>query len=137
VKIDGAPANGDKFDVLPSGNQSVFTTLHDAINLLETPVIGNNAKITNGLRVALTNLDQALTNVSNQRGIAGAGLNELDQVQALGASRDLDLKSTLSSLEDIDYVKTVSEFTVTKTGLDAALSSYARIGSLSLFDYLR
>ncbi len=137
VNIEGAPANGDVFDVAPNGNQDIFTTLSNAINLLDAPVSGNIARISNGLRVALTNLDQAITHVSDQRGIAGARLNELDQLGELGSARDVDLRSTLSSLEDIDYVKTISDFTVAKTGLDAALSTYARSANTSLFDYLR
>jgi flagellar hook-associated protein 3 FlgL len=134
VRIDGAPANGDRFEVVPSGNQDIFTTLRDAINLLNAPATSTN--IGNGLRVALTNLDQAITHVSNLRGAAGTRLNELDQQTALGATRDVDLKSTLSSLEDIDYVKSMSEFTVAQNGMQAALASYARIAKYTLFDYL-
>ncbi len=91
----------------------------------------------NGLRASLANLDQALNHISDERGAAGSRLNELDQVGALGSARDVDLKGTLSTLEDIDYVKTISEFTVTQTGVQAALASYAKISQTSLFDYLR
>lgn len=137
VNIDGVPANGDKFVVAPAGNQDIFTTLRNAIDLLETPAIGSGAKFTNGVRVALTNLDQALTHVSDLRGSAGARLNELDQVGELASARDVDLKGTLSSLEDIDYVKTMSDFTIVQSGVQAALASYARIAKSTLFDYLR
>jgi flagellar hook-associated protein 3 FlgL len=137
VNIDGAPANGDKFDVLPSGNQDIFTTIRDAIDLLETPANGNVTRVSNGLRVALTNIDQALGHVSDARGAAGSRLNELDLLGTLGSAREVDLKSTLSSLEDLDYVKAISEFTVAQTGLQAALDSYGRIAKSSLFDYLR
>ncbi len=136
VNIDGAPANGDKFAVVPSGNQDIFTTLRDAINLLDTPANGNSTRIGNGLSAALTNMDQALGHVSDARGAAGARLNELDQLGNMGTVRDTDLKSTLSSVEDIDYAKTISDLTVAQSGLDAALASYARIMKSSLFDYL-
>jgi flagellar hook-associated protein 3 FlgL len=137
VNIDGAPANGDKFSILPSGNQDVFTTIRDAINLLSTPTTGNTTAVSNGLRIALTNIDKAMSHLSDARGASGSRLNELDQLASLSASRDVDLRGTLSSLEDIDYVKTLSDFTVTKTGVDAALASYAKIAQTSLFDYLR
>jgi len=137
INVDGAPANGDKFSVLPSGNQDVFKTLRDAIAVLETPTNGNVTAVANGLRASLANLDQALNHISDGRGAAGARLNELDQVGVLGSSRDVDLKGTLSKLEDIDYVKTISDFTVTQTGVQAALASYAKISQTSLFDYLR
>ena len=137
VNIDGAPANGDKFAVVPSGNQDIFTTIRNAINVLEAPANGNTTNVTNGARLALTNIDQAISHMSDERGSAGSRLNELDQLTALGAARDIDLKGTLSSLEDIDYVKTLSDFTVAKTGVDAALASYAKIAQVSLLDYLR
>ncbi len=137
VNIDGAPANGDKFAVVPSSNQDIFTTLKNAIALLDAPANGNTAKISNGLSTALTNIDQAMLHVSDARGSAGSRLNELDLQANLGAVRDVDMKATLSSLEDIDYAKTISDFTVAQTGLEAALASYARIMKSTLFDYLR
>lgn len=136
VNISGAPANGDKFAVVPSGNQNVFATISNAIALLETPANGNTTTINNGLRVALTNMDQAISHISDQRGMAGTRLNELDKLAVLGAGRDVDMASTLSSLEDIDYVKTISDFTVAQTGLQAALQSYAKIAKSSLLDYI-
>lgn len=137
INIKGAPANGDKFAVAPSGNQDIFTTLRNAINLLDTPANGSTTRISNGLSTALTNMDQTLIHVSDARGAAGARLNELDQLGSMGAVRDVDLKGTLSSVEDIDYAKTISDLTVAQSGLDAALASYARIMKSSLFDYLR
>ncbi|MEQ1518127.1 MAG: flagellar hook-associated protein FlgL, partial [Usitatibacteraceae bacterium] len=137
VNVDGAPANGDKCSVVPSGNQDIFTTLRNAIALLDTPANGNTTATTNGVRIALSNIDQAINHISDLRGAAGSRLNELDQVGELGMARDVDMKSTLSSLEDIDYVKTMSDLTVAKTGVDAALASYARIAGTSLFDYIK
>lgn len=137
INVAGAPTNGDKFSVLPSGNQDVFKTIRDAITLLETPTNGYRTPLANGLRASLANLDQALNHISDERGVAGARLNELDQVGALSSVRDVDLKGTLSTLEDIDYVETISDFTVTQTGVQAALASYAKISQMSLFDYLR
>lgn len=137
VTIQGAPATGDIFAVVPSGKQDIFTTLRDAITLLDTPANGNITKVSNGLRTALTDIDQALTHTSDQRSAAGARINELERLGDLGAARESDLKATLSSLEDVDYVKTISDFTVAQSGLQAALSSYARIAKSNLFDYLR
>ena len=137
VGITGAPADGDKFVVAPSANQDIFTTLQKAVDALSTPARGNTTKVGNSLRLALGNLDQGLEKVTDQRSAAGARLNEIDQLATLASQRDVDLKSTLSSLEDTDYVKTISEFTVTQTGLQAALDSYSRIAKTTLFDYIK
>ena len=137
VGISGAPADGDTFAVEPAGNQDLFATLQKAIELLSTPAGTNVTRITNGLRGALSDLDQSLSVVSDRRGAAGARLNELDQIGLLSSARDVDMKSTLSSLEDVDYAKTISELSVAQTGLKAALDSYSRISKTTLFDYIR
>ena len=137
VRIDGNPAAGDKFEVAPSGTQDIFTTLREAINVLAAPTLGNVTKVSNGLRTALTNLDQALTHVSDVRGTAGARMNELDRLGTLGSARDVDIQGTLSKLEDVDYVQAISDFTVGQQGLQAALSTYSKIAKTTLFDYIR
>ena len=137
VRIDGAPANGDRFTVAPSINQSLYAIVGNAITALETPTNGNTGKIGNAVRSALTDLDQAITHVSNNRAVTGARMNELDQLGQVGTARNVDLQSTLASIEDIDYAKAISEFSVRQNGLQAALSTYSRIAGRSLFDYLR
>jgi flagellar hook-associated protein 3 FlgL len=137
VGIDGVPANGDRFTIAPSGNQSLFAVVSNAISALETPSNGNTSKISNAVRASLTDLDQVISHVANNRATAGSRMNELDQLAQLGASREVDLKSNLSAVQDIDYAKTISDFTVTQTGLQAALASYTKIAGQNLFDYLR
>ncbi len=137
VGINGAPANGDTFSVAPSGNQSLFSIVSSAITALETPSNGNTAAVSNAVRASLSDLDQAITHVSSHRATAGARMNELDQLGQVGTARDVDLKGSLSSIEDVDYAKTISEFSVMQNGLQAALSTYQKIAGQSLFDYLR
>ena len=54
------------------------------------------------------------------------------------AAADLDVQynATLSDLQDLDYAKAISDFTLQKTYLEAAQSSFAKIAGLSLFNYL-
>lgn len=132
--IKGAPANGDKFTVSPSSNESVFKTISDLIAALNTPLAGAN--LTNSLNRGLNNLDNALNNVLNTRASLGTRLNEIDGLQAMGDDLGVQFKQTLSKLQDIDYTKSISDLTQQQTNLQAAQKSFAQINKLSMFDYL-
>ncbi|HEU4374968.1 MAG TPA: flagellar hook-associated protein 3, partial [Telluria sp.] len=49
---------------------------------------------------------------------------------------DVQYASTLTNLQDLDYVKAISQFTQQQTTLDAAQKSFKSMSSLSLFNYI-
>ena len=49
----------------------------------------------------------------------------------------LRLKSTLSEIEDLDYAEAVTRMNKEMMALEAAMGSFAKISSLSLFDYIQ
>lgn len=132
--IQGAPGNGDTFAVTPSVNESVFKTISDLITTLNTPVVGAN--LTNGLKIGLNNLDNALSNVLNTRATLGLRLNEIDILQVTGEDLGLQFKQTLSQLQDTDYNKAISDLTQQQATLQAAQKSFAQVSNLSLFTYI-
>ncbi len=138
IVVEGAPANGDKFTLAPSTNQSIFKTVQDLVNLLQTPVSapGDSARLTNGLKRGLTNLDQALSNVLTQRGVIGAKLNEIDALQSTGNNRSIQYQQTLSRLQNVDLNAAISDLTQQQLSLQAAQKSFVQVSGLSLFSYL-
>lgn len=134
LDIQGAPASGDSFAVTPSSNESVFKTISDLITTLNTPVAGSN--LTNGLNRGINNLDNALGNVLTVRATLGLRLNEIDTLQTTGEDMGLQLKQTLSQLQDVDYNKAISDLTQQQVTLQAAQKSFAQVANLSLFTYL-
>lgn len=134
TSIKGAPANGDVFTVASSTNQSVFKTISDLINALNTPVAGAN--LSNSLLRGINNLDNALSNVLNTRASLGLRLNEIDSLQLAGEDLGLQFKQTLSQLQDVDYNKAISDLTQQQMTLQAAQQSFAKVAGLSMFDYL-
>lgn len=136
--IQGNPADGDRFTVTPSSNQSLFKTLDDLIAVLAAPVDGaaGNARLTNGLNAALVNLDRALDNVLSVRAAVGARLQEVDALQSLGEDLALQYQQTLSQLQDVDYAQAVSDLARQQTYLEAAQRSFLRVSTLSIFEYL-
>ncbi|MFA6970893.1 MAG: flagellin, partial [Gallionella sp.] len=132
--IQGAPATGDKFTVKPSSNVSLFKTLSDLITTLNSPVTGAN--ISNGLNTGLINLDNALTSVLNTRATLGLRLNEIDSLQVTGENMSLQLKQSLTTLQDTDYNKAISDLSQQQTTLQAAQKSFAQVSNLSMFTYM-
>lgn len=136
-EVKGAPANGDVFTVVPSTNQSVFSTITNMINTLNTPVVGGNtASLTAGMAQGLAQLETALQNVTNVRATMGLRLNELDATQAAGDNLSLNLKQTLSQLQDTDYAKAITDLTMQQANLQAAQKSFVSVANLSLFSYI-
>jgi flagellar hook-associated protein 3 FlgL len=114
-------------------NQNVFATINDLATLLDT---SSGAPLTNGVATALSNLDNALANVSTVRTSTGLRMQELDDVKNAGADRALQYSETLSRLQDVDYGKAASDLAQQQVNLEAAQKSFAKVAGLSLFSYL-
>lgn len=135
--IAGAPANGDVFSVKPSEKQSIFTTLSQLIDTLGLPANGaKQAALSNGLNMAHDNLDAALENVLAVRAGVGSSLKELDYLDGAGEDRNIQYTATLSDLQDLDMVKTISLFQQQKMTLEASQMSFKSLSGLSLFNYI-
>jgi flagellar hook-associated protein 3 FlgL len=138
MTLTGVPSDTDTMTVRPSGTQSIFKTLEDLISLLETPSAGaiGNQNLNYGLGFVNSNLDSALDNILTVRASVGSRLKELEKLDSAGQDLALQHFFTLSQLQDLDYVKAISDLTMQKTTLEAAQQSYVKIINLSLFDYI-
>jgi flagellar hook-associated protein 3 FlgL len=138
--ISGAPSDGDTFNVTPSVNESVFTTLKDLISALDSanPQGGGaaTAQYTNHVNRALNNIDHALENISTIRTSLGSRLREIDSLHETGEDLGLQYKKKLSELQDVDFNKAVSDLNQQQTSLTAAQKSFKQVSDLSLFNYI-
>jgi flagellar hook-associated protein 3 FlgL len=132
--VEGAPSAGDSFTVAPSTNVSLFKTLSDMIASLNAPVVGSS--LTNALNTGMTNLDNALGSVLNTRANLGLRLNEIDALQLTGDNMSLQIKQSLSSLQDTNVTQAISDLTQQQTSLQAAQKTFAQVSSLTLFTYI-
>lgn len=139
VVVEGQPANGDTFAIAPSASQSLFQTMQNLIGILRSPVGSATYSATqfgNDLGAQLTNLDQGFNNVSRVQAAVGTRLRELDSLGNTSSGLDLQYQDSLSKLQDLDYAKAISDFTLQQINLEAAQKSFAQISGLSLFQYL-
>ena len=142
ITLNGTPAVGDEISVAQAGSDEqpadLFKTMEAAIRVLENPAQSDTEKaaLRNTLNTSMRELDNALDNVLTVRASAGARLNELDVIDAVGSNRKLNYTQTLSDLVDLDYASAISEYSLRQIGMQAAQKSFVDIKGLSLFNYM-
>jgi flagellar hook-associated protein 3 FlgL len=138
ITLTGQPAANDTFSVARSANQDIFTTVQNLLNTLRsgtaTPAAG--AALNNSIGSAINNIDQALQQSSDVRASVGARLNAIDAQSSLGGNQQLQLKTLISNLQDLDYATALTTLNQQLTSLSAAQQSYTLTQGLSLFKYL-
>lgn len=139
LSIQGAPAVGDIFTVVPSTNQDMFATIKELVDAFNTPIAGSPAAAAaqrNTVVANLTNLDRVLENVSRVQASIGSRRDELRSLANISQDLDVQYQEKISKLQDIDYVETISRFTNQQMQLEAAQQSFAKVSGLSLFNYI-
>ncbi|SFP37091.1 flagellar hook-associated protein 3 FlgL [Nitrosomonas cryotolerans] len=136
--INGVPANGDRFVVSPSTNQSLFKTINDLLDVVETPasIPSGETRLTNGLNAALQNINHGLDHILAVRASVGARLQEVDALRNMGDDLKIQFQQSLSQIQDVDYAEAISNLTQQKLYLEAAQKSFMTISNLSLFNLL-
>ncbi|AQU84578.1 MULTISPECIES: flagellar hook-associated protein FlgL [unclassified Halomonas] len=142
LTLSGAPVAGDEFLVTRAGSDErpadLFKTMEQAIQALETPAVtdADKANLRNTLNTAMRDLDNGLDNVLMVRASAGARLEELNVIDAVGSNRMINYEQTLSDLVDLDLVAAISEYSLRQIGLQAAQKTFMDLKGMSLFDYM-
>lgn len=142
IDLKGDPEVDDEILVAQAGSEqrepNLFRTMEEAIRVLDNPTEtdAEKADLRNTLNTSMRDLDNALDNVLTVRASAGARLNELDVIDAVGNNRSLNYEQTLSDLVDLDYNEAISEYSLRQVGLQASQKAFVDVKGMSLFDYL-
>ena len=138
LSIKGDPANGDKFTVSPSQNHSIFNTVSDLITALEAPASGQpgGTRLANSLKSVLQNVNNSLEHVLAKQASIGARLQEIATLESVGEDQNIQFQQLLSSLQDVDFAKSISDLNRQQLYLEAAQQSYVKVSGLSLFNYI-
>ena len=136
--IKGRPANGDVFTIEPSSNESVFTTVKELIAALNQPAQSAvpRARLQNSLIEAGGELASMLENVLTARASLGTRMQEVERLDESGLDRELFYAEALSDLQDLDYVKALSDMSRQQVMLEAAQKTFVTVSGLSLFKML-
>jgi flagellar hook-associated protein 3 FlgL len=81
-------------------------------------------------------IDVAMERFDSVRSAIGARMNALDQQKGLNEGTVLDIRESLSKIQDLDYAEAISRLNLQTTVLQAAQQAYVRVQGLSLFNHL-
>ena len=128
-------AGGSGFEIFMQvqipGQSSVnplFSLVGDLINELKAGRSG---------RDQMSGVTASLDQVNNARMLAGTRISKVTRQQDVLASAQLQAKTMLSTVEDTDIEKVVTELKQKMLSLEASQASFVKIADLSLFNYLR
>ena len=139
VVVTGTPKVGDSFTVTPSTSQSIFQTVQNMIGILRSPLPSSTysaTQLANDLAGQLSNIDQAMSQVSDVLSTVGANERELDALGSTSSDLVIQYTATISDIQGLDYNQTYSDYTRQMVNLEAAQKSFVKIAGLSLFDYI-
>lgn len=138
VRIDGTPETDDVFTISPSGTEDMFTTVNNLLTSLQRPSdsTAENALFATEMGTTLAQIDNAMERLRDIRSEVGARLSVLTDATDTQADRQLDLKTQLSQIRDLDYAEAITTLNIQLAGLQAAQQSYAKIPGLNLFSFL-
>ncbi|HLZ98097.1 MAG TPA: flagellar hook-associated protein FlgL [Steroidobacteraceae bacterium] len=139
VTLTGQPATGDTFSVAPSTNQSVFTTVQNLVTALQNVTTGSTAsqaKLSNSINAAINNIDQALDHTSTVRADIGGRLNSITTQLSVSGAQQIQLKTSISTLQSLDYASAITKLDEQNTTMSAAMQAYTLTQGLSLFKFL-
>ena len=85
----------------------------------------------------LDHLDQMLDIVTLALADIGSEMGSIEAEISINEDLKLQLETTLSGQEDLDFTTAITELQAKMMSLEAAQSSFAKISQLSVFDYIR
>lgn len=138
VTLSGQPAAGDSFQVAPSGNQSIFTTVQNLVTALQTDGSGpsTQTQLSNSINSAINNISQSLTQTSTVQAGVGGRLNAITTQLSVATSQQAQLTQSISSLQGLDYASAITSLDSQNTTLSAAMQAFTLTQGLTLFKYI-
>jgi flagellar hook-associated protein 3 FlgL len=106
----------------------------EALNQLATAIKNSDES---SMSIGINDLDQASFNISLATAKVGTEMTVVETQKLVNEETVLQLKTALSTVEDLDYGAAVTEMQKSMLALQATQSSFSKISSLSLFNYLR
>jgi flagellar hook-associated protein 3 FlgL len=121
------PINLPGSQLFSNATANVFQSLQDLYTALNT----------NGdVGSTITGVENALNYITTQQTFYGNSVDRLNSTQTFLSQQQLQLSETESNTLDVDMATAVTNLSHTEVTQQALLSAGAKIGKLSLFDYL-
>lgn len=104
---------------------------------LDDLIAGVNSSDQSAMQRGLGEVDSLQQGISLAQASVGTDMQVVEQQTSIVQDTTLNLKTTLSNIEDLDFSKAITQMNKQMLALEAAQSSFAKISQLSLFNYLK
>jgi flagellar hook-associated protein 3 FlgL len=112
----------------------LITGIYNAIAQIKRYV--ETSDIENLSREGLKELQNQLDNLLRTRAVVGSKVQQIEMIQQRIEKRHVDFTELLSSIEDADVADAITKLKMAETTYQITLATMARLGSLSLLDFL-
>lgn len=111
-------------------SKSFFGALDELISAVEISSTSGISRGINDANQMIESVSLSLAKTGSDQQVVQQQLDVLDQTT-------LRLKTSLSEVQDLDYASAVTKMNKEMLALEAAMSSFAKISGMTLFDYIR
>ena len=132
--IAGAPAVGDSFTVETSSTKDAFTAINQIIGVLRSS--DNDEQVSAMVDQTLDDINALQQKLSVAQVEGGAKMNSLEMQENNNADLSLQMKKSLSAIQDTDYVTAIARLQQEMTVFDAAQATFAKIQQSTLFNHI-
>lgn len=136
--INGEPDIGDSVTMEFQQTKDIFSVVQAAIDWMRAPQDTDIER--NQLQVEIghiiSDLNQVSNHVTSVRANVGARMQVVSSQDNINEDYLLTVKTTQSSLEDLDIAEATMEYSQQRLALQAAQQSFAQVQSLTLFQYI-
>jgi len=140
--------NGDPA-VIPASNRppmSVFAIVNELETVLRTsqgtsfpppPAVPTSSEdFHESMSRIIGNIDVALGRIADAQSAIGARLNAVESQENVNEDYLVQLSTTLSDTQDLDYTEAISRLEQQQVGLQASQQTFTKIQGLSLFNFI-
>jgi flagellar hook-associated protein 3 FlgL len=122
------------------GNISLFQVVDDLETSLRTnnglPEVAPTETFHQSMSRHLDNIDNALGKILDIQATIGARQNATQSQSNVNADYLVQIETTTSETQDLDYASAISKMELQQLGLSAAQQSFTKIQGLSLFNFM-
>ena len=127
----------DAFVTVNRTDSNAQTTGVGYFQVMDDLINGVNNSDHPSMKRGIGEMDNLLEGLTMAQANVGSGLKGIDQQTGVIEDTVLNLKTTLSSVEDLDYASAITKMNQQMLSLEAAQSSFAKISQLNLFNYIK
>ena len=135
IEMDANVGQSTVIALDPPQKKNIAETLNDFIEALESDTI-SAGEFSKRLSDTIVGIDNAMDKISIESSSIGGRLNIADSIYASNLDMEVANKKAQATIEDLDYAEATTRFAKQETALEAALATFPKVSSLSLFQYI-